>query len=200
VPRYLGGRGIAAKIYWDEVPPEVGGFDPENRLIFVTGPLQGTLAPTSGRFMVAGKAPQTSPMEAYCRSGVGGHWAPELKWAGFDAVVIHGRAPRPVYLWIHDGEAEIRDAAHLWGVDPFRTQEELWRVHGAGARVMAIGKAGEMQSRIAIILTDSGDAAGQGGYGGVMGGSCGTFARIPPPGTSANQTPASPARSRVVHE
>jgi len=169
VPRYLGGRGLAAGIYWDEVSPQMGALDPENRLIFATGPLQGTLAPTSGRFTVAGKAPQTSPVEAYCRSGVGGHWAPELKWAGFDAVVVHGRAPRPCYLWIHDGQAEVRDAGHLWGLDPLRAQEELWRVHGAETRVMVIGKAGEMSSRIAVILTDSGDAAGQGGYGGVMG-------------------------------
>ncbi len=169
VPRYLGGRGLAARIYWDEVPPDVGAFDPDSRLIFVTGPLQGTLAPTSGRFMVSGKAAQTSPVEAYCRSGVGGHWAPELKWAGFDAIIVHGRAPRAVYLWIHDGEVEIRDASHLWGVDPFRTQEEIWRIHGPGTRVMTIGKGGEKQSRIGIILTDSGDASGQGGYGGVMG-------------------------------
>jgi aldehyde:ferredoxin oxidoreductase len=169
IPAYLGGRGIGARIYWEEVPPEVGAFDPENRLIFITGPLQGTLAPTSGRFMVLGKAPQTAPVESYCRSGVGGHWAPELKWAGFDAVVVHGRASRPVYIWIHDGKAEIKDASHLWGKDPFATQEMLWETHGKKTRVMTIGQAGEMKSRLGIIITDSGDASGQGGYGGVMG-------------------------------
>jgi aldehyde:ferredoxin oxidoreductase len=169
VPSYLGGRGLGARIYWEEVLPEVGAFDPENRLIFITGPFQGTLAPTSGRFMVIGKAPQTGPLESYCRSGVGGHWAPELKWAGFDAVVVHGSASRPVYILVHDGKAEIRDAAHLWGMDPFTAQETLWRVHGKETRVMAIGKAGEMRSRLGIIITDSGDASGQGGYGGVMG-------------------------------
>jgi aldehyde:ferredoxin oxidoreductase len=169
VPAYLGGRGLAARIYWEEVPPGVGAFDPENRLIFVTGPLQGTPAPTSGRFMVVGKAAQTAPVDSYCRSGVGGHWAPELKWAGFDAVVVYGRAERPVYLWIHDGEIELRDASHLWGMDPWSTQEALQGVHGPQARVMTIGKAGETKSRLGIILTDSGDASGQGGYGGVMG-------------------------------
>jgi aldehyde:ferredoxin oxidoreductase len=81
VPKYLGGRGLAARIYWEEVPSDAGAFDPKNCLIFTTGPLQGTLAPTSGRFMVVGKAAQTAPVEAYSRSGCGGHWAPELKWA-----------------------------------------------------------------------------------------------------------------------
>ena len=162
VPTYLGGRGLGARIYWEEVPSDVKAFDPENRLIFVTGPLQGTLAPTSGRFMVLGKAAQTAPIESYCRSGVGGHWAPELKWAGFDAVVVYGKAPRPVYIFVHDGKAEIRDAVYLWGMDPFLTQETLWGVHGKETRVMTIGKAGEMKSRLGIIITDSGDASGQG--------------------------------------
>lgn len=169
VPSYLGGRGLGARIYWEHVPPGVAAFDPENILMFLTGPLQGTPSPTSGRMVIMGKAPQTAPQEAYCRSSVGGHWAPELKWAGFDGVLITGVASRPVYLWIHDGEAEIREAAHLWGKDPFTTQEILWGFHGRQTRVMVIGKAGEMKSRLGIILTDSGDAAGQGGYGGVMG-------------------------------
>lgn len=169
VPAYLGGRGLSARVYWEEVPPEVGAFDPQNALIFATGPLQGTPAPTSGRFMVVGKAAQTAPQEAYCRSGVGGHWAPELKWAGFDALVVYGQAPEPVYLWIFDGKAELRDASHLWGMDPWATQEALEGIHGKETRVMTIGKAGETKSRLGIIITDSGDASGQGGYGGVMG-------------------------------
>jgi len=169
VPKFLGGRGLGAKICWDEVPPEVGAFDPEARLVFATGPLQGTLAPTSGRFMVLGKAPQTGPVESYCRSSVGGHWAPELKWAGYDALVIHGRAPRPVYLWISDGRAALLDATRLWGLDTYQTQAQLWSIHGPNTRVMVIGRAGENRSRIACILTDSGDASGQGGFGGVMG-------------------------------
>jgi aldehyde:ferredoxin oxidoreductase len=169
VPRFLGGRGLGAKICWDEVPPEVSAFDPEARLVFATGPLQGTLAPTSGRFMLLGKAPQTAPVESYCRSGVGGHWAPELKWAGYDALVVHGRAPKPVYLWISDGTAALHDASRLWGLDTYRTQLQLWGLHGKKTRVMTIGRAGESRSRIACILTDTGDASGQGGFGGVMG-------------------------------
>jgi aldehyde:ferredoxin oxidoreductase len=113
VPKFLGGRGLGAKICWDEVPPEVGAFDPENRIIFATGPMQGTLAPTSGRFMVLGKAAQTAPTESFCRSGVGGHWAPELKWAGYDALIVQGKSEKPVYLWITDHKAEILDASRL---------------------------------------------------------------------------------------
>lgn len=168
-PKFLGGRGLGAKICWDEVPPEVGAFDPENRIIFATGPLQGTLAPTSGRFMVLGKAPQTGPVESFTRSGVGGHFAPELKWAGYDAVIVQGKASKPVYLWITDQKAEILDATRLWGLDTYQTQQMIWKLHGPKTRVMVIGRAGENRSRIACILTDSGDASGQGGFGGVMG-------------------------------
>ena len=169
IPKFVGGRGLGAKICWDEVPPEVGAFDPENVLVFATGPLQGTLAPTSGRFKVMGKAPQTGPVESYCHSGVGGHWAPELKWAGYDALVITGRSPRPVYILIDDGEVRILDAKHLWGLDTYETQKKMWATHGSNIRIMTIGVAGENKSRIAIILTDTGDASGQGGFGGVMG-------------------------------
>ncbi len=168
-PKFMGGRGLGAKICWDEVPADIGAFDPANRLVFATGPLQGTAAPTSGRFKVMGKAPQTAPLESYCHSGVGGHWAPELKWAGYDAIVIQGRSPKPVYLWINDGEVEILDASALWGLNTYETQKKLWGKHGADARIMTIGVAGENKSRIAIILTDTGDASGQGGFGGVMG-------------------------------
>ena len=169
IPKFVGGRGLGAKICWDEVPPEVGAFDPENVLVFATGPLQGTLAPTSGRFKVMGKAPQTGPVESYCHSGVGGHWAPELKWAGYDALVITGRSLRPVYLLIDDEEVRILDAKHLWGLDTYETQKKMWATHGSNIRIMTIGVAGENKSRIAIILTDTGDASGQGGFGGVMG-------------------------------
>ncbi len=169
VPKFLGGRGLGAKICWDEVPPDVGAFDPENRLVFATGPLQGTLAPTSGRFTVLGKSPQSTPVESFARSGVGGHFAPELKWAGYDAVIVQGKASQPVYLWICDQKARILDARHLWGLDTYQTQQVIWKVHGNKTRVMAIGKAGENRSRIACILTDSGDVSGQAGFGGVMG-------------------------------
>ncbi|MEW6664249.1 MAG: aldehyde ferredoxin oxidoreductase N-terminal domain-containing protein [Thermodesulfobacteriota bacterium] len=169
VPSFLGGRGLGAKICWDEVRPEVGAFDPENLLVLATGPLQGTLAPSSGRFMVLGKAPQSGPTESFCRSGVGGHFAPELKWAGYDALIVRGSSSKPVYLFISDHKAEILDAGPLWGLDTYQAQQVLWKLHGKKTRVMVIGRAGENRSRIACILTDTGDASGQGGFGGVMG-------------------------------
>jgi len=169
VPKFIGGRGVGAKIYWDEVPPEVGAFDPENRLIFMTGPLTGTLAVTSGRTLLVGKSPQTYPTEFYMRSSMGGHWGPELKFAGFDGIIVQGRASEPVYLWIHDGEAEIRDASVLWGLNTYATQEELWRRHGEKARCVVIGPAGEHLVRESVILSDDGSAFGHGGCGAVMG-------------------------------
>src|SRR5271157_270928 len=169
VPKFIGGRGLGAKICWDEVSSGVGAFDPENRLVLATGPLQGTLAPTSGRLTIVGKSAQTGPTESFVRSGIGGHFAPELKWAGYDALIIQGKASKPVYLWISDHKAEILDAASLWGLDTYQAQQAIWKLHGPKTRVMVIGKAGENRSRIACILTDTGDAAGQGGFGGVMG-------------------------------
>ena len=169
VPKFVGGRGLGAKIYWDEMSSGVGAFDPENRLIFATGPLQGTLAPTSGRLAIVGKSAQTGPTESYTRSSIGGHFAPELKWAGYDALIIQGKAPKPVYLLITDHKAEILDAASLWGLDVYESQQMIWKLHGNKTRAMVIGKTGEKQSRVASILTDTGNASSQGGFGGVMG-------------------------------
>jgi aldehyde:ferredoxin oxidoreductase len=119
--------------------------------------------------MVLGKSPQSSPTESFTRSGIGGHFAPELKCAGYDAINIQGKASKPVYLWITDQKAQILDATRLWGLDTYQAQQMIWKLHGNKTRVMVIGKAGENLSRIACILTDSGDASGQGGFGGVMG-------------------------------
>ena len=167
--KFIGGRGIGAKIYWDEVPPEVGAFDPGNKLIFMTGPLTGTTAPGSGRVNLCGKNAVTYPMETYWKSAAGGHFGPELKFAGYDGIIIQGKSPKPVYLWIHDGEAEIRDARSLWGLNTHATQDEIWRRHDKKTRAMVIGPAGENSARVAVILTDDGNAFGFGGYGGVMG-------------------------------
>jgi len=167
--RFIGGRGIAAWISWREIPPHIDAFDPENRLIFMTGPLTGTLAPASGRLMVCSKSPQTYPNVRYTRSCMGGHFGPELKYAGFDGIIVYGRSSSHVYLWIEDGEVEIRDAEHLWGLDTFETQKRLIKQHGEGTQVCCIGPAGENLSRIAVIQSGIENAAGQGGFGGVMG-------------------------------
>ncbi len=168
VPKYLGGMGVAAKIAWDELKPGVGAFDPENMLFLMVGPLSGTLASGAGRVLVAGIAPQQRP-SVFSRSGMGGHWGAELKYAGFDGVVVVGKAEKPVYLWVHDGECEIRDASKLWGTGTYATTAALRSEHGDKTRIAAIGQAGERLDRIACIQTETGNAAGQGGFGAVMG-------------------------------
>ncbi|MDP2948267.1 MAG: aldehyde ferredoxin oxidoreductase N-terminal domain-containing protein [Chloroflexota bacterium] len=168
VPQLLGGLGVAAGIAWDELKPGVGPFDPENLLMVMVGPLTGTLASGAGRVEVAGIAPQQRPSR-FSRSGMGGHWGPELKYAGFDGMVVQGKAPRPVYLWVHDGEVEVLDAADIWGTGTYATTVALRAKHGLRTRVISCGPAGERLSRIAIIQTETGSASGQGGYGAVMG-------------------------------
>jgi aldehyde:ferredoxin oxidoreductase len=167
--RYIGGRGIAARIGWEEIPPGTGPFDPENRIIFTVGPLTGTSAPNSGRATVCSLSPQAHPHEWFSFSSFGGYWGPTLKYAGYDAIIVQGQSERPVYLWVNDGKAELRDARELWGQGIYATQEALLRRHGKDARVVAIGQAGENRSRIAIIASGTSSAAGQGGFGAVMG-------------------------------
>lgn len=168
VPQFIGGLGIAAKIAWEQMHPGIGPFDPENLLFIMTGPLTGTLASGAGRVEVAGIAPQQHP-SVFSRSGMGGHWGAELKYAGYDGVVIRGQAESPVYVWIDNGKVEIRDASDLWGLGTFATTQALRARHGSHTRVVSCGQAGERLSRIAIIQTETGNAAGQGGYGAVMG-------------------------------
>ena len=109
---YLGGEGFGVKILWDEVSPTVEPLSPENKIIFAGGPLNGTFWPNAGRLEAVSKSPLTG---IYGDSNCGGFFAPELKYAGFDYIVIEGRANRPVYLFIEQGRAELRSAEHLWG-------------------------------------------------------------------------------------
>ena len=168
VPQWIGGRALAAKLYWDEVPPDCGAFDPENSLIFATGPAAGTLGASSTRTAVATKSPEPVP-ECYMYSVPGGHWSAELKFAGFDAVVVTGKAAEPVYIWIHDGEVEILKAHRLWGLTTRQTDAEIRQVWGDTTRSMLIGPAGENLVKSAVILNDSAHATGIGGFGSVMG-------------------------------
>jgi len=175
--RFTGGVGIGFKVMWDDVPPEVGAFDPENRIVFATGPLVGSEAPGATRIAVISKSPQvyehSVPEKSLTTSSLmGGPLGPELKFAGYDAVVIHGKSADPVYLWIHDGQAEIRDASKLWGLDAYDTprmiREEL---QDGYVQVAATGPAGENLVRAACVVSRGrGDhAAAQGGFGAVMG-------------------------------
>ncbi len=165
--RFVGGRGIAAKIYWDEVPPEVGALDPENRLIIMTGPLCGFTGLSGSRWGVFGKSPAMSP-ETFSYCNLGGSWGAHLKFAGYDGIVVHGRSDKPVYLLVDDGRVQIRDAAGLWGQSTVDTRKTLKSQLGESVRVLAIGPAGENLVSFAIVLADE-DATGSSGFGAVMG-------------------------------
>ncbi len=165
--RFLGGRGIAAKIYWDEVPPEVKAFDPENRLIFALGPLAGFRGVSGTRWQICGKSALTTP-EYFNYCNLGGDWGAQLKLAGYDALVVQGRSEKPVYILIQDEEVEIRDASALWGKSTVETREILKEELGSPVKVVAIGPAGENMVTFASVLADR-DASGSSGLGAVMG-------------------------------
>jgi aldehyde:ferredoxin oxidoreductase len=163
---HLGGLGTNAKILWDRVPPEVDPFSPDNVLIFSTGLLGGTPAPGANRTIVSTFSPQTLLM-AY--SMMGGFWAPELKFAGYDKVIIRGKSSNLVYLWINDDKVEIRDASHLRGKGALETAELIRQeLKEPKAQVAAIGLAGENKVYFASIEQGR-SSASRGGMGAVMG-------------------------------
>jgi aldehyde:ferredoxin oxidoreductase len=165
--RYLGGAGFVAYYLLREVPPGTGPLDPGNRLVFASGPLTGAPLAGSGRNAIGARSPLTG---ALGEADVGGFWGAELKAAGFDALVVHGRAASPVYLWVHDGHAELRDAAHLWGLENKEAHTAIRdEVGEARARIALCGPAGEKQVRYAAIVADLKHAAGRAGLGAVMG-------------------------------
>ena len=163
---HLGGLGTNAKILWDRVPPEVEPFSPDNLLIFSAGLLAGTPAPGANRTIVSTFSPQTLLM-AY--SMMGGFWAPELKYAGYDKVIFRGKSPDLVYLWINNDKVEIRDASHLQGKGAIETEELIKEeLNEPKAQVAAIGLAGE--NRVYFASIEQGrSSASRGGIGAVMG-------------------------------
>jgi aldehyde:ferredoxin oxidoreductase len=164
---YIGGRGINAKLLYERVPRGTDPMDPENRLIVGTGALNGTLAPCSGRITVTTKSPATG---LYLKSSAGGHFGAELKRAGFDYLVISGASETPVYLWIHDGEAEIRPADHLWGKGTRETDSRLKEaLEDPKVQTAVIGPAGENGVLFANINVSRYNFASRGGVGAVMG-------------------------------
>ncbi len=163
---YLGGLGTNAKILWDRVPPEVEAFSPDNLLIFATGLLCGTPAPGCNRTIVSTISPQTKLMAF---SMMGGFWAPELKYAGYDKVIFRGKSPDLVYLWINNDKVEIRDASHMKGKGAIETEELIRQeLNEPKAQVAAIGLAGE--NRVYFASIEQGrSSASRGGIGAVMG-------------------------------
>ncbi len=164
---YIGGRGLATKYLFDEIDPEVDPFSPKNKLIFVTGPLTGTMAPTGGRYMVVTKGPLTGTVAC---SNSGGFWGAELKKAGFDMLIIEGKSDSPVYISIKDNNVKIEKADDLWGLDTHTTTDKLIEKFGEkDAKVACIGPAGENKVLFACIVNDKHRAAGRTGVGAVMG-------------------------------
>ncbi len=164
---FIGGRGIANALHWDNMLPETGALDPDNCMVLATGPLAGVPVIGGSRLYVSAKSPMTSPEHmAYCN--LGGDWGARLKSAGYDAVFVRGRAERPVYLLVEQQSSGLKDASWLWGTGAIQTREMLKGDLGDSISVVAIGQAGENKAAMAcLIATD--DAAGGGGMGAVMG-------------------------------
>jgi len=165
--KYLGGVGLNTKIFWEMGCPKVDAFNPQSPLLISVGPVTGMAGPFS-RAEVCGIAPQSHPQETFAYSGVGGKIPSEIKYAGYDGLVIVGKSDSPVYLSILDDVVKLEEAKFLWGLDTFKTQKALMEKHPKAA-VLTIGPAGENLCRVAIILNETASAAGQGGYGAVMG-------------------------------
>ena len=164
---FLGGKGIAAKLFWDLTPPRTGAFEPDNCLICATGPVTGFFGLAGCRWVICGRSPARRP-EAFSHGNLGGRWGPALKYAGYDALVVRGRAGTPVYLYLHDAEVQIRDARALWGLSAFDAADSLVAELGKGVSVLSIGPAAENLVVFATALADGG-ASVSGGMGSIMG-------------------------------
>jgi len=165
--KFIGGRGLASYFLTQEIEPEVDPLSQANKIIFATGPLTGSRAPTAGRYMVVTKSPLSGTIAS---SNSGGFWGAELKRAGYDFIIVEGKSDKPCYLNINDGTVEIRDAARCWGKLVSETTDLLLEEVGdPKARVLTIGPAGEKQALLASVMNDLYRAAGRSGVGAVMG-------------------------------
>jgi aldehyde:ferredoxin oxidoreductase len=163
---FIGGYGVGARILYSRQKGGVDALGPQNTLGFITGPLTGTPAPLGCRYAVVGKSPLTGGWgDANC----GGDFGPNLKFAGYDGVFITGISPEPVYLFIDNGNVELRDATHLWGKGTFETDDTLKAELGKDAKVVSIGPAGEKKALVGCLMNHGGDAAGRSGMGAVAG-------------------------------
>lgn len=164
--QYLGSRGLASKILADEIDAAVDPLSPGNKLIFAAGPLSGTGAPASGHWNVVTKGLLTGTIAA---SSSGGIFGPTLKYAGYDMLIVEGKAENPVYLWINDGNVELRDAKKLWGKTVEETTAQVRAKTDEEASVACIGPAGERMVPVACVMNECGRAAGRTGVGAIMG-------------------------------
>jgi aldehyde:ferredoxin oxidoreductase len=164
--KFLGGRGFAAKILWDELKTGVDPLSPENKLVFAAGPLTGLALPSSGKLVVAAKSPLTG---SYGDGNIGTYAAVQMRKAGYDAVVIEGKASKPVVLLIQDETADFLDAKDLWGLNSFETEKSLREIYGTNAGILCVGQGGENLVKFANIVCQEGRAGGRCGIGAVMG-------------------------------
>jgi len=164
--QFIGGRGLAVKILWDELPVGVDPLSPYNKLVIASGPLSGLPAPSSGKLVVASKSPLTN---GYGDGNIGSMASVYLRKSGYDAIVVEGASRKPVYIYIEDEKVEIRDAEHLWGLNAFDAEEKLVREHGKNSGILLIGPAGEHLVRYATIVSMKGRSGGRPGIGAVMG-------------------------------
>lgn len=167
IPKYVGGVGMGYRYLIEELSAGTDPLGPENKMFFMTGPFTGTLVPTSSRLVVITKSPVN---DTILLSHVGGSIAGEIKYAGYDAIILEGQAEKPVYVYVKNDEVEIRDADHLWGKDVYETQQSLrGELEDERIKVIGIGPAGENLVKFACLTTDSYHAAGRGGPGAVLG-------------------------------
>ncbi len=165
---YLGGSGLAAKMLLEELDPKIDPLAPENTLIFMAGLLTGTVVPCACRTVVCARSPLSG---IWNESTAGGYWGANLRFSGYDGIILRNRAERPVYLWVSDQEIALRDAANIWGKDTFETDELLRQETNTRAKVAAIGQAGERMVRFASVTYEGRMArsSGRGGVGAIMG-------------------------------
>ena len=163
---YLGGRGFAAKILWDQIKPGIDPLSPENKLIFAAGPLTGFALPNSGKIVVASKSPLTG---GYGDGNIGTRAAIQMRKAGYDAIILDGKAKSPVFVHIKDKVAELVDAKDFWGLDAFQTEKQLEAMFESTAGILCIGPAGENLVKFATVVSQEGRSGGRPGMGAVMG-------------------------------
>ena len=163
---FLGGRGFAVKILWDELEPGTDALSPKNKLIFAAGPLTALPLPSSGKLVVAAKSPLTG---GYGDGNIGTVASIQLRRAGYDAVVMEGKAKKPTVLWIEDDETEMLDGRDLWGLGAFETEKKIKEERGRNVGLIEIGPAGENLLKIALLVSQEGRAGGRPGIGAVMG-------------------------------
>jgi len=162
---FLGGRGFAVKLLWDEVK-HVDPLSENNKIIFSTGPLTGQALPSAGKMVIASKSPLTG---GYGDGNIGTMAAIHLRRAGYDVLIVEGKSPKPCYLLIEDGSVKIADASDLWGKSTFETEDILQGRHGKNTGILDIGPGGENQVRFAVVMSQKGRAGGRPGMGAVMG-------------------------------